>query len=172
MLRRLANALANLGGPDDASVVFRERIREELAESGLLGGTFTPEDYRRALQMRLGTSITVEEVPDVGESEWRAALDAAGHGAEVAYSPERGEAVVLVRASLRREPWPTFDLTLYHELSHLAAGHHLTRPSGLWRVRKGKAGQREVEARHRANWLVVAGVFGGLPAPVDLDRVA
>lgn len=172
MLRRLANALANLGIPDDASVLFREKVREELAESGLLGGTFTPDDYRRALQSRLDTKITIEEVPDVGESRWRVALEAAGHGAEVAYSPERGEAVVLVRASLRRGPWPTFDLTLYHELSHLAAGHHLTRTNGLWRLRKGKPESLEVEARHRANWLVVAGVFGGLPAPVDLDRVA
>ncbi|MBA2636728.1 MAG: hypothetical protein H0U79_00635 [Solirubrobacterales bacterium] len=102
--------------------------------------------------------------------------------AEVVICGETGRAVVLVRESLRAAPWPAYELSVLHELSHVAAGHQMRvvrdprrrfRSLGT-RLAAGeppKAGslaapedlQRfeeevlEPEARRRAKWLVLAG---------------
>jgi hypothetical protein len=52
-------------------------------------------------------------------------LAAEGNLAEVVYDDPTGRALVLVRESLRYRPWPAYELSLFHELSHLAAGHPL-----------------------------------------------
>jgi hypothetical protein len=56
-------------------------------------------------------------------------LDGQGAGegvrAEVIVMEESGNAVVLVRESLRYQPWPAYELSVFHELSHLAVGHPL-----------------------------------------------
>ncbi len=174
--------MAGLGRPS------LEDFQVELAKLGLLGERFAPMDYARALSDWFGIGITVEAFPDLGIGLARREVLEAGALAEVFYNEDREEAVILVRESLRYRPWPAYDLKLYHELSHLAAGHpvriragaelegrrqrfgHMPRDLRLARrppvtpASEGKVERlvREVyepEARRRAKWLVFAGTF-------------
>lgn len=171
-LHRLLSVLSDLGGLENASSKTRKTLEWELKELGLLGCPFSPDDYRRVLEAWLGIRIDVVEVPDFDFYTSREVLEADAHGAEVAYSPERKEALVLVQRGLRRAPWPTLDLALYHELSHLAAGHHKLHRATTESSRTNGMAALEVEARQRAKWLVVCGTFASLSVPTDLDRVA
>jgi hypothetical protein len=109
-----------------------------------------------------------------------------GDLAEVVYDDPTGKALVRVRESLRYRPWPAYELSLFHELSHLAAGH----PLRVKRAQGNETGSRfralgtsrlarrepsvlsgneergfeelksevlEPEARKRAKWLMLAG---------------
>ncbi len=174
--------LKEAGGVGRGSAeLTEEELRSELADLGLLGRAFGPEEYRRTLEERLGVEISIEEIP--GEAEGTV-LGGSGSGnmAEVVICGETGRAVVLVRESLRAAPWPAYELSVLHELSHVAAGHQMRvmrdprrqfRSLGT-RLAAGeppKAGSLaasedlerfeekvlEPEARRRAKWLVLAG---------------
>lgn len=176
-------------------LIDRERpsladFRAELAALDLRGSGFTPEDYAAALGNRLGIEIIIAEYPDARSPLIRGDAAREGNLAEVAYNADLNEAVVLVRESLKRYPWPAHELQVYHELSHLAAGHPLrvqkrgraaTVLEGLGvrlaqRPPKGdlaeeyRLASQEEEASKRAKWLVLAGaspdIFAG-----DADRL-
>lgn len=188
--------MAEVGGfLGDPSKLTFEDFQLELAELGLLGRPFGPEEYRAALEEHLGIEIIIEELPDAEDG----VLDdqAAGEGvrAEVVVMEESGNAVVLVRQSLRYQPWPAYELSVFHELSHLAAGHPLrvkqVRKNGLQSKKFWVLGSRlvrreprslaseedledlkqkvfEPEARKRAKWLVLAGAF---PQTFEAEKV-
>lgn len=174
--------IAGFGGPSI------ESFRVELARLGLLGRAFGPSDYARALEQQLRVRIVVEEFPDSRLALARRSVLKEGTLAEVFYEEERGEALILVRESLRYRPWPAYDLALYHELSHLAACHptklqdRAERGRGIKMLRvlpfvsrfayRASAARRSVidleelrekvyepEAKRRARWLVLAGTY-------------
>lgn len=141
----------------------------ELAQLGLLGAWFSPEGYRRALMEHIGVETEVVEVS--GEYEVIVGGRVVGVGrqmyregilAEVAYDSTSGAAVIFIRESLRYLPWPAYDLSLFHELSHIAASH----PVGRMLVKneegtdnitgEDESAAYEREARKRANWLLLA----------------
>lgn len=153
ILQSVGDHLKEIGGFKDPSELAREDFRVELSRLNLLGSRFTVSEYLAALEEDLGVEISIEEVPDSGAEVWSADLVAGGNLAEVAYSEERGEATILVREGLRRAPWPAYELAVYHELSHLAAGH----PA---RFKQGESRDVfEQEADTRARWLVLAGAM-------------
>lgn len=150
-LRSVGDHLKEIGGFNGSLELIREDLRVELARFNLLGKKFTVSEYLAALEEGLGVEITIEEVPDSGSEIWNADLVAEGNLAEVAYNEERREALILVRESLRRAPWPAYELAVYHELSHLAAGH----PSRPGQDGSGNIFEREADLR--ARWLMLAG---------------
>lgn len=178
--------LKEVAGLHDPSELTLEDFRLELAELGLLGRSFGPEEYRVALEKRLGIEISVEELPDAEGGPLAGQLAAEGNLAEVVVDEESGHAVILARESLRDRPWPVYELGIFHELSHLAAGHPLRvkqalgtgKKSGRWFRRlasrlalqapEGATNREDVEqpreeevfepeARKRAKWCVLAG---------------
>ena len=189
-----AKEFAGFGGPSI------EDFRLELAELGLVGRAFGPLDYARALEGLLGIRITVEEVPDLRLAFVRREILREGTLAEVFYKEECGEALILVRESLRMRPWPTYELALYHELSHLAAGHTM-RPKEQAQLRRRRkalgirpaasevAHRRaavygcaegpeepgehvhEIEAKRRARWLLLAGTHPEVFEGEGVDRL-
>lgn len=195
-VRSVVCHLKEVGGFNGPLDRTREDLRAELASLGLLGSRFSVEEYRAALEGRLGIKIEIEEIPDRGAA-WSEEFVAEGDIAEVLYSPVRREAIIVVRDSLREESWPTYELAVYHELSHLAAGHHLrlleawvgAKDSTFERLALGFCGEKpefeaegnsirsiaeafEVEARNRAKWLVFAGMFARTFESEGADRVA
>lgn len=184
-LRLLGKHLKEIAGFGGPSV---DDFRLELAKLDLLGRAFGPLDYARALERHLGIRIAVEDFPDLRLAFARREAMREGTLAEVLYAEERGEALVLVRESLRMRPWPAYDLAIYHELSHLAARHPERMKDGddLGRMTNGArflagaskcvrpatagGGRREdreelrekvyePEAKRRARWLVLAGAY-------------
>ncbi len=174
-----------------------EDFRLELAELGLLGRGFGPEEYRAALEERLGIEISVEELPDVEGGALAGRLAAEGNLAEVAVDEGASKALVLVRESLRYQPWPAYELSVFHELSHLAAGHpartkralrsgarsavdglglQLTRRCSAFPGSSGESVELvqevfESEARRRAKWLVLAGTCPKAFEAEKADRI-
>lgn len=167
-------------GADAVSVLFSfvrnnkitfSEFLEELEELGLKGRTFGPECYRRALERFLRLRIELLVVDDAGDSETRRAFIEKGHTAALWYRPERNLAQVFVLSSL-----PPLEMTaaVYHELSHLAAGHHmrigaplagrkLTRAHRRRLARRPPPAlekQRETEARIREEYCMLAGALG------------
>lgn len=166
-IRSVAAHLKDISGLDGRPAVGRERFRGELYRLGLLGKRFEVWEYLTACESALGIRIVVEEVRDLGQA-WGEELAAAGHLAELIYDVERQTATILVRESLRRFPWPAYEMALYHELSHLMPRHFSkTRESKLapehGRIPKDAPESRtemlEMEARMRARWLLLAGRF-------------
>lgn len=179
-LGALLQHLKEVGGLHSPEELTEEDFRLELADLGLLGRPFGPEEYRRALEERLGLEIHVEEIPVETEGTILGGAPARnGDMAEVVIDGETGRAVIVVRESLRTAPWPAYELSLFHELSHLAAGHQV-RVVRDQRRRFRSLGSRlavgqppkaeededldrfeeevlEPEARRRAKWLVLAG---------------
>ena len=107
-----------------------EEFQEELIILGLSGKTFGPEDYVSALSGFLGISISIHVIPDVDHPELARQLALSGRLGEVRYSDDLRLAAILVPESL---PPLVFDLTVFHELGHLAAGD-LLMPQGLHEV--------------------------------------
>ncbi len=148
------------------TITFSEFL-EELDVLGLKGRPFGPECYRRALEAYLGMRIEVIVVDDGGDSDARRAFIEEGHTAVLWYRPERDLARIFVLSSLS-----PLEMTasIYHELSHLAAGHlpHRNPPPARTsaRARLAKkappvgARAREVEARIREEYCLLAGALG------------
>jgi hypothetical protein len=101
------------------SFITPEDFQEELIILGLSGQKFGVEDYVTALSDFLGISISVHVIPDTGYPELARRLALSGRLGEIRYSEELGLAAVFVPKSL---PPLVSDLTLFHELGHLAAG--------------------------------------------------
>ncbi len=163
----LISHLKELAAQEVEISLVREALRSELEALGLLGREFEPDDYRSALERWLGMSIFIEEIPDRNVA-WARDLVKEGHMAEVVCNPTRSEAVVLVRSSLKKESWPIHELAVYHELSHLAAGHP-AREDGSGGFRNDVL---EAEAAERARLLALAGGFPQVFETERLDRVA
>ena len=166
------------------SFITPENFQEELIVLGLSGRKFGTEDYATALSAVLDISISVHVIPDADYPELARRLALSGRLGEVRYSDELGLAVVFVPESL---PPLVSDLTVFHELGHLAAGDLLTvqgpgeavalgrEPSvgtfPTMPVRQGKRlarglpfaveTAREQEANLRASYAFIAGCLGG-----------
>lgn len=194
-MRSVIAHLKEIGGFDRPRALSRENFRGELCRLGLLGNRFGVWDYLTACEAALGIRIVVEEVPDLGQT-WGEDFAAAGHLAELIYDGERQTATILVRKSLRRLPWPTYEMSLYHELSHLMARHFLKvrapkrpnrvvggaptaeprgpGPDGGQTAEDPQELQMEVfepEARTRARWLLLAGTFPEAFVAAGTDRL-
>jgi hypothetical protein len=153
------------------SITFSEYL-EELDALGLKGKTFGPECYRCALEAHLGIRVEILIVDDGENSDARRAFIEEGSTAVLWYRPERALVQVFVLSSLS-----SLEMTasIYHELSHLAAGH-------LLRMRRPTAGGHtkvcppvrrlakkappvstracEIEARIREEYCLLAGALG------------
>ena len=167
----------------DRGFISPEDFQEELAVLGLSGRSFGPEEYVAALSDFLGISISVHVIPDVDHPELARQLALSGRLGEVRYSDELRLAAILVPESL---PPLVFDLTVFHELGHLAAGDLLI-PQGPHAdaaadeipdaarlptapIRQGKRlarglpfaaeAAREREANLRASYAFTAGCLG------------
>lgn len=198
VLRIVGAHLKEIGGFGGPSM---EDFRLELARLELLGRSFGPLDYARALEEHLGIRIVVEDFPDYRFALARREVLREGTLAEVFYAEERGEALVLVRESLRMRPWPAYELTLYHELSHLGARHPMRLKGGndtgrvsddlgvlagaarvvrRHTVDHGSSEDHEElrervyepEAKRRARWLVLAGEYPDFFESEGVNRLA
>lgn len=100
-------------------ITFPEFL-EELETLGLKGETFGPEAYRIALERYLGIEIEVAFVADLANIYAQRAFVDREDTAILSFLPHKNLAVIFVLESL-----PELELTaaIYHELSHLAAGH-------------------------------------------------
>lgn len=160
-----------------------EEFQEELIVLGLSGRKFGPDDYVAALSSFLEISVSVHVIRDAHHPGLARRLALSGRLGEVRYSDDLRLAAVLVPESL---PPLVFDLTVFHELGHLAAGDLLTLQGseettavgenlsdGLlptMPVRHGKRlahglpfateSDREHEANLRASYAFVAGCLG------------
>lgn len=154
-----------------ASITFSEFV-EELQILGLKGERFGPEDYRRALETHLGLRIEIVIINDADEPASRQAFTEMGDTALLWYRPADNLAQVFVLASL--SPLE-MSASIFHELSHLAAGHRLrTSESFVVGVLQGRAYHRrlrrrppparaevcEKEARVREDYCMLAGALG------------
>lgn len=101
------------------SFLTPEAFQEELIVLGLSGQKFGPEDYVSALSAFLEISISVHVIRDAHHPELARQLALSGRLGEVRYSDDLRLAAVLVPESL---PPLVFDLTVFHEVGHLAAG--------------------------------------------------
>lgn len=154
---RLGPRLLQISGPLADSVrgpdgpLTRADFVERLRTWGLLGRTFREAEGVAAVARSLPHPVQVLDYPDVSEPDVEGAHARAegypqglldGCLAEVAYHEGRGEALILVRESLRYRPWPLRELCVYEELAHLVLGHPARliraatpRPPGPARIR-------------------------------------
>jgi hypothetical protein len=152
-------------------ITFSEFL-EELQTLGLKGERFGPELYRRALEQHLGVRIEVVIIDDAEDPASRRAFAEAGNTALLWYRPAANLAQIFVLASL--SPLE-MSASIFHELSHLAAGHRLrTSEPFVSGVLEGRAHHRrlrerrspmrttacEMEARVREDYCMLAGALG------------
>lgn len=163
--------------PDDAtSPLSPEEFQQELVILGLSGQTFTPKTYAAALGTYLGLIIDLHVFPDQHYPALSRQLARSGNMAELIYASDPPAVTILLPTTL---PPLLLNLVAYHELGHLAAGHHLCysrndplRDSEAARYHRpatktlahgapslGKE-QREEEADLRAYFALVAGSLG------------
>lgn len=160
-----------------------EEFQEELIVLGLSGKKFVMEDYAAALADFLRISVTVHVIPDTEYPELTRCLALSGRLGEIRCSDELGLAAVFVPESL---PTLVSDLTVFHELGHLAAGDLSIAPAAegaalpderlfatgfpTAQVSHGKRlarglpfaaeSNREHEANLRASYAFIAGCLG------------
>ena len=155
--------LVRLGSRD--SITFSEFL-EELEVLGLKGRTFGPECYRAALEAYLGTRIEVIVVDDLGDPDAHRAFAEEGNTAVLWYCPDRDLARILVLSSL--SPLE-MSASVYHELSHLAAGHLRRKAREHGRSTRARLARKappvgaragEVEAKIREEYCLLAGALG------------
>lgn len=137
-----------------------EEFERELVELGLSGRRFEAADYAGALGDYLGLRILVQYLDDRADPVFRRRLAHSGRLAESHYFEAKRTVAVLVPSSL---PPLVLELTLLHELAHLAAGD-LTRSVGGRRLAARPPHDdeqaREDEADARALHVLVAGRLG------------
>ncbi len=94
----------------EAWIPFEEHVRE-LAVLRLSGRLYTPEAYRDALERFVGVSIGIKSVPELvrGPAVATTSYDPDGAGVTI-WVPQRLE-------------WWLRQYAIFHELSHIAAGH-------------------------------------------------
>lgn len=152
-------------------ITFSEYL-EELDALGLKGKTFGPECYRSALESYLDIRVEIVIVDDSEDFDARRAFIEEGSTAVLWYRTERALVQVFVLSSLS-----SLEMTasIYHELSHLAAGHllRMSRPTVGASARACPPTRRlakrappvsmracEVEARIREEYCLLAGALG------------
>jgi hypothetical protein len=155
----------------EPSFTTPEEFELELLELELSGKTFGPRDYALALERRLGIRIVLEMMNDGQHPEFLRRLALSGRLAETHYLPDRRAAVVLLPSSL---PPLVLALAALHELSHLAAGDHLSgsEEGGERLARRPPLEDkvaREEEADGRAIHALLAGMLG--PASPYAQRI-
>lgn len=152
-------------------ITFPEFL-EELEELCLKGRRFGPEAYRLALERFLGIEIEIVTVADLHNIDAQRAFVERDDTAILSFSHDKNLALIFVLESLLE-----LEMTaaIYHELSHLAAGHRfLHNGSSGQRLGSGNAlpaqlakqppprsiKGREREARIREDYCLVAGSLG------------
>ena len=99
-----------------------EEFQHELAVLGLSGKTFTPTTYAAKLGCHLNLTIRLHVLADQHYPQFSRQLARSGTISELIYSDDAMTATILLPSTL---PSLLLTLTAYHELGHLAAGHHL-----------------------------------------------
>ena len=115
-LRRL------LTSEDAGGEVTLTGVLQDLKRLGLAGRYFGPLELARRLETRLDTRIRIAVIEDLDHPLLRRNLLYGGIRGGLLYAPETGAATVLVPSSAHPVEWAE---TIYHELSHLMAGHPL-----------------------------------------------
>lgn len=175
MLLKAAKAVNNmLAFPfcalSSGEITFPEFL-EELEMLGLKGERFGPEAYRIALSWYLNIEIEVVLVSDLENIEAQRAFVERDDTAILLFWSEKQHAIIFVLESL-----PELEMTaaIYHELSHLAAGHRFIDASYSGRRRSVSAvflqlakqppprtyKACEREARVREDYCILAGSLG------------
>lgn len=103
--------------PNERSV---GELLEELRRLGLAGRFFVPRDYADALERALGITIHIIEPEDTDADLYKALRRRYDLAAGLTYIPECWLAIIVVPQSFQGI---TRLMLLFHELSHLAAGH-------------------------------------------------
>lgn len=152
-------------------ITFPEFL-EELEELGLKSMRFGPHEYRIALERYLGISIEVALIDDLENIESQRLHVGRDDTAILWFRPKARRATIFVLASL---PELEMSAAIYHELSHLAAGHSFLdrsrvggrpRSVGFSPARLAKQppprthAAREREARIREDYCMLAGALG------------
>lgn len=167
MMRRTWQHIREVFGANRRMDISRADVRLELSDYGLLGREFSIQDEcLPAVTRSLGLKrIFLEPYPDQHEGVVTDDRLEEGVLADVSYNAEKNEAIILVRESLKTRPWPTFELCVLHELSHLIGKHHLKTANlklqestirESWNRPQSEQDELEVEARKHAKLLLLA----------------
>jgi hypothetical protein len=128
------------------------------------------DEYMKVLGIRLGIEIDVMRVDTEAHREIETQLGRAPEVAEMLFDAEAGRALICIPPYVGEDDFLYFK-SLYHELSHLAAGHPIPVAGAdgkLWwpperLARKPPIAdliRNEVEADLRAEWTLMFGVMG------------
>ena len=153
-----------------------EEFQQELAVLGLSGERFTPTTYAAKLGSQLDLTIELHVLADQHYPRFSRQLARSGTISELIYSDDAMTATILLPSTL---PSLLLTLTAYHELGHLAAGHHLPayagfttisptprlhnrRPAKVFARRSPDSSEelQEQEADLRASYALLAGSLG------------
>lgn len=158
----LSNIMALLRGGWFLS--FREFVKE-LEVLGLQGAAFGPKEYLYALEQYLRITIKVEICPLAEFPVERQKVERAGFVSCLGYDGPTRTATITVLDTLS---WVSTVSAVYHELAHIAAGHHLESvdPEHLsepeyvsHKYPNTEYTKQEREANLRAAYCFVAGVL-------------
>ncbi len=169
--RALRQLLGSRSGADSRDTetcpVSPEEFQNELVTLGLSGKPFTPATYAVALEAHTGLNIQFRSLSDQHWPQFSRQLARSGTMAELIYLSDPPGVTILLPSSL---PPLLFNLTAYHELAHLAAGHYSPDPAEApnWqstrylssRAPPADTRQREQEANLRARYALLAGSLG------------
>jgi hypothetical protein len=149
------------------SALSPEEFQNELVALGLSGKFFTPATYAAALEAHAGLKIRFRCLCDEQWPQFSRGLARSGTMAELIYSSDPPAVTILLPASL---PPLLFNLTAYHELGHVAAGHYSLgpieisgcepAPSLSGRDPPSERDRQEHEADLRARYALLAGSLG------------
>ena len=144
-----------------------EEFQNELVALGLSGQYFTPATYAAALEAHTGLKIRFRCLCDEQWPQFSRGLARSGTMAELIYCGDPPEVTILLPSSL---PTLLFNLTAYHELGHVAAGHYSLGPIEIPRCKPARSlsgrvpptehNRKEHEADLRARYALVAGSLG------------
>lgn len=153
LLRRLARVF---GGPAGKrrETTFGDWVAE-LRDLGLAADYLRWSDYRAALEGALGMTIEIGTIEDLRHPLVTKKLRSAGILGGLVYLADARTAWILVPRSLAEDGGLEWERLLFHELSHLAAGHHL--PANRV-VRLGESGDARSSGEHpvQAPWRGIA----------------
>ena len=128
------------------------------------------DEYAKSLGLKLGIEIEVVRLGTKVHKDVETQLGRAPQVAEMLYDAEAGRALICIPPYVGEDDFLYFKF-LYHELSHLAAGHPIPAagaPGELWwppkRLARKAPGadltRNEVEADLRAEWTLMFAIMG------------
>ena len=167
-LHRLSGSRSDTDGRGtNPPALSPEEFQNELVALGLSGKYFTPATYAAALEAYTGLKIRFGCLRDEQWPQFSRDLAHSGRVAELIYCGDPPGVTILLPGSL---PPLLFNLTAYHELGHIAAGHHslgpteaprcIPAPSLSGRVPPTGEDRKEHEADLRARYALLAGSLG------------